>query len=285
MHAAHVHAKIAQCESEIGWPLAERFEKMGAKIASIRPDQPSAVRLRLEVGDFDAAEKLIKAGAPANYIDEHGECALHLLSPGATKASLAQLALFLARPEMKPLVEKGSMGEGTRGERPLHWACAALNRKGVELLLAAGADINARDDAGWTPLRHLLRKTGKQAQEKALPLLRFLVEKGADPSIPDAKGRTAAQAVAGKAPVAAIAELLELRPQDLADGGLMANEARKKLRQRGGAGLSIAERADLKEQLAAAAASTAAAGPQGEADASDASGSAKSGAKRRPRSL
>lgn len=38
------------------------------------------------------------------------------------------------------------------GDTPLHWAAQYGNRTTVQLLLDKGADVNAKDDAGWLPL-------------------------------------------------------------------------------------------------------------------------------------
>ncbi|KAG0205974.1 hypothetical protein BGX28_002524 [Mortierella sp. GBA30] len=56
----------------------------------------------------------------------------------------------------------------------------------VEMLLMAGAEVNARDVQGYTPL-HLLMKNPKISSEDVLIVLNKMVEKGADTSIPTPK--------------------------------------------------------------------------------------------------
>jgi len=54
----------------------------------------------------------------------------------------------------------------------------------VKSLLASGADINAKDNNGWTPLI-------EAAQEDHLEIVTLLLEKGADINSKTTKGATA----------------------------------------------------------------------------------------------
>jgi ankyrin repeat protein len=64
------------------------------------------------------------------------------------------------------------------GKTPLHYAVAAEDLKMVALLIAAGADVNARSESliGDTPL-------ADNAQRCSLEMARMLVDSGADPTI------------------------------------------------------------------------------------------------------
>ncbi len=63
---------------------------------------------------------------------------------------------------------------------------AALCRQAkiTDMLMAAGADINAKDGDGYTALL-------RAAHQGKTGTVRFLLERGADTSIPDIKGKTA----------------------------------------------------------------------------------------------
>ena len=101
----------------------------------------------------------------------------------------------------------------------LHRAAKAGNLKGLEAALAAGADVNARDDKGWTALMYVVDKgyvllVEPLLQAKADPDVRapdgatalfmavahghseiipLLMKAGADPTIKGPKGKTATE--------------------------------------------------------------------------------------------
>jgi ankyrin repeat protein len=229
--------------------LIDRLVALGVEPASVKKTDASPIGRCLAKGNFGSAWKLAELGAPLDYQDERGEGALHALAQESGKESLAALAKLMARPEMKAMLAQGSSSSGTKGELPLHRACSALNKAALELFLDAGADVNAKDGKGGTPLRHLLRKFGAKAQKKIEPLVRLLIERGADPSIADAKGRTPAQAAAAKAPLGALEILLGMRPQDLAGEGGQAKATKGHLEERGARGRSLSEQVQFNSEL------------------------------------
>ncbi len=86
------------------------------------------------------------------------------------------------------------------GNTPLHAAVAGKCHRLVELLVEAGADINATDANGWTPL-HLA------AHEGPVTTIDYLLAHGANPTIPAANGQTPLQ-TAEKEGRTAAAEML-----------------------------------------------------------------------------
>ena len=85
------------------------------------------------------------------------------------------------------LAQSGAaLDEFVEGGTPLHHAIQYSRLKGARALLAAGANPDATDARGRTPLHRMLGKG------MAMPWFRLLVEHGARADIPDADGRTVA---------------------------------------------------------------------------------------------
>ena len=89
------------------------------------------------------------------------------------------LAAFFGHPDtVKLLVARGAdLAQVARNPmkiQPLHAGAASKNAEVVQLLVAAGAPVNGRQEGGWTPL-HAAAKEGN------LDMARALLSKGADP--------------------------------------------------------------------------------------------------------
>lgn len=101
-------------------------------------------------------------------------------------------AAFFGQPEAaKLLIERGADLEARSTNRefaldaaPLHSAVAARERGTIEVLLDAGADVNAVQHGGFTPLL-------EAAQTGQADVVELLLERGADPDAKLDDGRTA----------------------------------------------------------------------------------------------
>lgn len=261
------HPGVVLSAAMAGERAAERMMELGADPAkapsvSTQNENPVARAFvdaeceRLSGGDWRLALgwRMAERGASLAWRDsKSGQTLLHRYAGQANKAGVATLARLLAAPEVKAQVNARSFDAAGHGHAPLHVACAALSLEAAKALLGAGADVNLKDARGWTPLRHLLRSYGEKAKRKIGPIADLLLEAGADASIPDDQGKTPAQAAAGKAPVATLAELLRLRPEDVLGDGAQAKKAKALLAGRDAGARSLLEKVELAAISAPAA--------------------------------
>jgi len=99
------------------------------------------------------------------------------------------LAAFFGHPDtVKLLLARGAdvaqVARNPMKIQPLHAGAASKNAIVVQLLVAAGAPVNATQEGGWTPL-HAAAKEGN------LDMARALLAKGADPKQTNDKGVSA----------------------------------------------------------------------------------------------
>lgn len=112
-------------------------------------------------GHWGLCQFLLERGATANFADaETGETPLHssLCTPQRLTRNLVMRVLLAhgANPNVatKPNVETGAFMRDcrTKGETPLHRAAAFGDEEAIQMLLKAGAKIDAKDMNGETPL-------------------------------------------------------------------------------------------------------------------------------------
>jgi len=112
-------------------------------------------------GHWRLCEFLIEAGADVNHADpETGETPLHAALCKANRPAYDLVAeVLIARgadpnAPTKPLVETDAFmrDSRTKGETPLHRAAAFGSEQTIQLLIDAGAKIDAKDSNGDSPL-------------------------------------------------------------------------------------------------------------------------------------
>ena len=164
-----VHAACQHGNPEIGKILFQRVSLEVLRSPDRRGDEPLHVAAR--AGHVAMVQALQAAGVPLSATGENGNTALHC---AASDARVEVVRLLLAagqHPDCK----------NCRQETPLHLvsACFArgLSRQVAELLLEAGASLDARTSTGDTAAHYA-------ARAGPVCLLRFLVERGISVSKP-----------------------------------------------------------------------------------------------------
>ena len=115
---------------------------------------------------------------------------------GFTPLHMACMRTGDTEPMVRHLLELGvsTSGQTGSGVTALAFACRQLQLGTVSALLDAGADINAADKNGYTPLMYAVTRGQQESHELAArreELIRLLVERGAKIDQKDIRGRQA----------------------------------------------------------------------------------------------
>jgi ankyrin repeat protein len=151
------------------------------------------------------------------------EDALALLSQGispdvrdATGTTALEAAARKGQPEIIWLLaHEGAKLDSTSGPRrrsALHDAILANSPEAEHALLAAGADPNAADSFGETPLHLVVGEESNLASPAALRLAAMLLDAGADPAKEDERGFTVAHVAAMADQASLLSMLLDRAP-------------------------------------------------------------------------
>jgi ankyrin repeat protein len=148
-------------------------------------NEKTALHYAAALGDIELVKHLLSAGANLNVPDFFGltpfleACLGDRHRPPEAQVALLKL-LLESGAEIKPLDKNGR-----QAYFPLILASAHSGPEALELLLAAGCEVNAATDRGRTALMTAARNNADPAT------VRLLLDSGADPHLRDQEGRTA----------------------------------------------------------------------------------------------
>ena len=131
---------------------AENWKGQNDKKAALRKDisKSSAVLALATKSNFTVIVKLlVGAGVDINWQDETGETALHI----AARFGNTECAEILLQGTENQKADF-ELTENSFAWTALHVACVDGHLSIVELLIAAGADLNRPDASGWRPREH-----------------------------------------------------------------------------------------------------------------------------------
>jgi ankyrin repeat protein len=157
----------------------EEAIRQKADVNTAQPDGATAMHWAAHYGDLPIAEALIKAGANVNVTEEGGVTPLALAAINGDAAMVGRLiragaqpnlgretaVLVAARtgavPVMQLLLDAGgdpNAKEPLRGQTALMWAAAEKHPAAVKLLVAKGADVNAKTEGKDAPQGGTMRQ-------------------------------------------------------------------------------------------------------------------------------
>jgi ankyrin repeat protein len=225
---AEVNAKERKGQTAVMWAAAEGHADVVQALIDAGADYRTPLAsgftplfFAAREGRREAVQVLLQAGADVNEVIESKKSFPRAASPGTSPLTLAvenghfELALALVKAGADPndqrsgfaplhmisWVRKPNRGDGEDGDPPPRGSGSIDSLEFVRQLVAHGADVNLRLKKGASG-RGILSKVGAtpflMASSKAdVPLMRLLVELGADPLLANADNCTPLMAAAG----------------------------------------------------------------------------------------
>jgi len=160
-------------------------------------------------GHKDAAAVLLTKGADVNVKDKSGKTALHWARESKNKELVALLLAHHAADTIEEAVMRGDLAQvkallkgrpgrvrekDAFGRTALHSAACNNLKDMAAWLLANGAEVNAKDSDGITPLHFAVsRPNGLEPEESRKDLVALLLANGAEVNAKDKGGRTPLQ--------------------------------------------------------------------------------------------
>jgi ankyrin repeat protein len=147
LHVAALNGNVAECE---------RLVRSGVPIDALDGEGDTALDWAVYSPKIDVVRKLIELGADVNHADHGGFTPLMYTAATlrgrflqGTQEERNEIAGILIQHSADVNHATGAMGDG---QTTLHFAAKDKNADLVRMLLAAGANRNAKSNQGYTPL-------------------------------------------------------------------------------------------------------------------------------------
>ena len=189
------------------------LQEDGVDVDATEADGTTALHWAAFLDDAELAGLLLDAGAAPDAVNRNGSTPLALACANASPALVAQLLDAGADPGLAPTGEppiltcartgrvaavRALLARGAdidavdawRGQTPLMWAAAENHTPVTNMLLEAGAAVDAPSTGGFTALMFAVRQDARD-------VVRLLIEAGADVNVrtPDRAARAAGRAL------------------------------------------------------------------------------------------
>ncbi|MHC4153820.1 MAG: ankyrin repeat domain-containing protein [Planctomycetota bacterium] len=159
----------------------------------------------VNAGDLDAVLKLVGLHADVNEKDAWGQTALHRAAGGGSipiestralvRKPLAKMVNFATCAHIAQVLIDAGADVNARSDSnwtPLHFAVFAGNTQVAKVLIGNGAHVDPRDGTGLTPLHMAVVEAVFSGSSG---MVNLLLESGAGPNVRDNLGETAADIV------------------------------------------------------------------------------------------